>query len=46
MLQLESEEAVVKALVVDIPPPPEDQAAIIAANRAGRPQAVGTASPS
>jgi glyoxylase-like metal-dependent hydrolase (beta-lactamase superfamily II) len=46
MLQLESEEAFVKALVVDIPPPPEDQAAIIAANRAGRPQAVGTASPS
>jgi glyoxylase-like metal-dependent hydrolase (beta-lactamase superfamily II) len=42
MLQLESEDVFVRALVRDIPPPPEHQAAIIAANRAGRRQPVGT----
>jgi hypothetical protein len=35
-LQLESEEAFVAALAKDIPPPPEHQAEIIAANRAGK----------
>jgi glyoxylase-like metal-dependent hydrolase (beta-lactamase superfamily II) len=35
-LQLDSEDAFVKALVSDIPPAPEQQQAIIAANRAGR----------
>ena len=35
-LQLDSEEAFVEALVRDIPPAPADQAAIVAANRAGR----------
>src|SRR3954469_12786328 len=34
-LQLDSEEAFVDALVRDIPPVPADQAAIVAANRAG-----------
>jgi glyoxylase-like metal-dependent hydrolase (beta-lactamase superfamily II) len=38
-LQLDSEDAFVAALVRDIPPPPEDQAAIVAANRSGRPLA-------
>jgi hydroxyacylglutathione hydrolase len=35
-LQFDSEEAFVEALVRDIPPAPEDQAVIIAANRSGR----------
>jgi hydroxyacylglutathione hydrolase len=35
-LQFDSEDAFVEALVRDIPPPPADQAAIIAANRGGR----------
>jgi hydroxyacylglutathione hydrolase len=34
-LQVGSEDAFVEALVRDIPPPPADQAAIVAANRAG-----------
>jgi hydroxyacylglutathione hydrolase len=38
-LQFESEDAFVRALTQDIPPPPEGQAAIVAANRAGRPPA-------
>jgi hydroxyacylglutathione hydrolase len=38
-LQLDSEEAFVEALTSDIPPAPERQAAIVAANRAGRPLA-------
>jgi hydroxyacylglutathione hydrolase len=38
-LQLGSEEAFVEALTTDIPPPPENQAEIIAANRSGRRQA-------
>ena len=36
-LQLDSEDAFVEALVRDIPPVPEQQAAIVAANRSGRP---------
>jgi glyoxylase-like metal-dependent hydrolase (beta-lactamase superfamily II) len=36
-LQFDCEDAFVEALVRDIPPAPEQQAAIIAANRAGRP---------
>jgi hydroxyacylglutathione hydrolase len=36
-LQFDSEEAFVEALTKDIPPPPEDQAEIVAANRSGRP---------
>jgi hydroxyacylglutathione hydrolase len=35
-LQFDSEEAFVEALVRDIPPAPDDQAVIIAANRGGR----------
>lgn len=35
-LDLESEDAFVAALVEDIPPPPEHQAEIVAANRSGR----------
>jgi hydroxyacylglutathione hydrolase len=35
-LQFDSEEAFVEALVRDIPPAPENQAEIVAANRAGR----------
>jgi hydroxyacylglutathione hydrolase len=35
-LQLESKEAFVEALLEDVPPPPEHQAATVAANRAGR----------
>ena len=35
-LQFDSEDAFVKALTSDIPPAPEQQAAIVAANRAGR----------
>jgi glyoxylase-like metal-dependent hydrolase (beta-lactamase superfamily II) len=35
MLQLASEDAFVRALVNDIPPPPENQTAIVAANRSG-----------
>jgi glyoxylase-like metal-dependent hydrolase (beta-lactamase superfamily II) len=38
-LQFDSEDAFVRALTSDIPPVPEDQAAIVAANRAGRPLA-------
>jgi hydroxyacylglutathione hydrolase len=38
-LQLESEDAFVQALTRDIPPAPEQQAAIIDANRTGRPLA-------
>jgi glyoxylase-like metal-dependent hydrolase (beta-lactamase superfamily II) len=36
-LQFDSEDAFVAALLEDIPPAPEQQAAIVAANRAGRP---------
>jgi len=36
-LQLESEQAFVEALVVDLPPAPPQQAEIVAANRSGRP---------
>jgi glyoxylase-like metal-dependent hydrolase (beta-lactamase superfamily II) len=36
-LQLDSEDAFVEALTRDIPPAPEGQAAIVAANRSGRP---------
>lgn len=36
-LQLSSEEEFVKALLEDIPPAPEEQAAIVAANRSGGP---------
>src|SRR5437660_713288 len=36
-LQHGSEEEFVQALVADIPPAPEQQAAIVAANRSGRP---------
>jgi hydroxyacylglutathione hydrolase len=36
-LQLDSEDAFVAALTRDIPPAPEQQAAIVAANRTGRP---------
>jgi hydroxyacylglutathione hydrolase len=35
-LQFDSEDAFVEALVRDMPPPPEQQAEIVAANRAGR----------
>src|ERR671933_685892 len=35
-LQFDSEDAFVAALLTDVPPAPEDQAAIVAANRAGR----------
>jgi hydroxyacylglutathione hydrolase len=38
-LQLDSEDAFVDALTRDIPSPPEQQAAIVAANRTGRPLA-------
>jgi hydroxyacylglutathione hydrolase len=38
-LQFDSEDAFVEALTSDIPPAPEQQAAIVAANRAGRPMA-------
>ena len=38
-LQLGSEDAFVQALVRDIPPVPDQQAAIVAANRSGRPLA-------
>jgi hydroxyacylglutathione hydrolase len=38
-LQFESEDAFVQALMRDIPPAPEQQAAIVAANRSGRPLA-------
>lgn len=37
-LQFDSEDAFVAALTTDIPPAPEGQAEIVAANRAGRPQ--------
>ena len=36
-LQFDSEDAFVDALTSDIPPAPEHQAAIVAANRAGAP---------
>ena len=36
-LQFDSEDAFVAALTSDIPPAPEGQAAIVAANRSGRP---------
>src|SRR5215207_2689034 len=38
-LQLDSEDAFVAALTCDIPPAPDQQAAIVAANRTGRPLA-------
>ena len=38
-LQFDSEDAFVAALTSDIPPTPEQQAAIVAANRSGRPRA-------
>jgi hydroxyacylglutathione hydrolase len=38
-LRFDSEDAFVAALLTDIPPAPEQQAAIVAANRAGRPLA-------
>jgi hydroxyacylglutathione hydrolase len=38
-LQLDSEDAFVEALIRDMPPAPDQQAAIVAANRAGRPLA-------
>jgi glyoxylase-like metal-dependent hydrolase (beta-lactamase superfamily II) len=38
-LQFDSEETFVAALTSDIPPAPEQQAAIVAANRSGRPRA-------
>lgn len=38
-LQFDSEDAFVQALTTDIPPAPEQQAAIVAANRSGRPHA-------
>jgi hydroxyacylglutathione hydrolase len=38
-LQLRSEEEFVEALLSDLPPAPEQQAAIVAANRSGRPLA-------
>jgi hydroxyacylglutathione hydrolase len=40
-LQLDSEEEFVQALLADPPPAPDQQADIVAANRAGRPLAVG-----
>jgi hypothetical protein len=36
-LQLATEEAFVQSLLRDIPPAPEHRAAIVAANRSGRP---------
>jgi hydroxyacylglutathione hydrolase len=38
-LQFDSEDAFVQALITDIPPAPAQQAAIVAANRSGRPRA-------
>ena len=38
-LQHDGEDAFVRALTTDIPPAPEQQAAIVAANRSGRPRA-------
>ncbi len=40
-LRFDSEDAFVAALLTDIPPAPEQQAAIVAANRAGRTLAIG-----
>jgi hydroxyacylglutathione hydrolase len=40
-LQLASEDAFVDALLRDVPTPPEQQAAIVAANRSGRPLVAG-----
>lgn len=42
-LQFDSEEAFVQALTQDIPPAPEQQPAIVAANRTGKPHAEATA---
>jgi hypothetical protein len=39
-LQFDSEDAFVAALLEDVPPTPDRQADIVAANRAGRPLAV------
>ena len=39
-LSFDSEDAFVAALTSDIPPAPEGQAAIVAANRSGRPSAI------
>jgi hypothetical protein len=41
-LQFGSEDEFVHALLEDIPPAPEHQAAIVAANRSGRPLAKAT----
>jgi hydroxyacylglutathione hydrolase len=41
-LQLPSEDAFARALLEDVPPAPENQAEIVAANRAGRPLAATT----
>jgi glyoxylase-like metal-dependent hydrolase (beta-lactamase superfamily II) len=41
-LQFDSEDAFVEALLQDIPPAPEEQAAIVAANRSGAPLASAT----
>jgi len=41
-LQHDSEDAFVQALLADIPPAPDDQAAIVAANRGGRPLAAAS----
>jgi hydroxyacylglutathione hydrolase len=38
-LQFDSEDAFVQALTTDIPPAPEQQSAIVASNRSGRPRA-------
>jgi glyoxylase-like metal-dependent hydrolase (beta-lactamase superfamily II) len=38
-IQFDSEAAFVEALLQDVPPVPDEQAAIVAANRAGRPRA-------
>lgn len=40
-LQFDSEDAFVEALLRDLPPAPADQAAIVAANRSGRPLLTG-----
>jgi hydroxyacylglutathione hydrolase len=40
-LRFDSEDAFVQALLTDIPPAPEQQAAVVAANRAGRTLAIG-----
>ena len=40
-LQFESEAAFVEALLQHLPPAPADQAAVVAANRSGRPLVAG-----